>query len=203
MKLKQICNHPRQFLQDSSEFTAERSHKLQRLGEMMEEITAAGESLLIFTQFTEIGEALQQYLKHQLHYPTYYLHGGTSRTKREQIITEFQHPDTEPSAFVLSLKAGGVGITLTKANHVFHFDRWWNPAVEDQATDRAFRIGQQKNVFVHKFVTLGTLEERIDLTIENKKKMASSIVGADESWLTELDNESFKQLITLNRQAVL
>jgi SNF2 family DNA or RNA helicase len=108
MKLKQICNHPRQFLQDSSEFTASRSHKLQRLGEMMEEITAEGESLLIFTQFTEIGEALQQYLKHHLHYPTYYLHGGTSRTKREQMITEFQHPDTEPSAFVLSLKAGGV-----------------------------------------------------------------------------------------------
>jgi SNF2 family DNA or RNA helicase len=203
MKLKQICNHPRQFLQDSSEFTASRSHKLQRLGEMMEEITAEGESLLIFTQFTEIGEALQQYLKHHLHYPTYYLHGGTSRTKREQMIAEFQHPDTEPSAFVLSLKAGGVGITLTKANHVFHFDRWWNPAVEDQATDRAFRIGQQKNVFVHKFVTIGTLEERIDQTIDHKKKMASSILGADESWLTELDNESFKQLITLNKQAVL
>ncbi|MFM2302704.1 MAG: hypothetical protein RLZZ135_107 [Cyanobacteriota bacterium] len=203
MKLKQICNHPRQFLQDSSEFTAERSHKLQRLGEMMEEITAEGESLLIFTQFTEIGDALQQYLKHHLHYPTYYLHGGTSRPKREQMIAEFQHPDTEPSAFVLSLKAGGVGITLTKANHVFHFDRWWNPAVEDQATDRAFRIGQQKNVFVHKFVTLGTLEERIDQTIENKKKMAGSIVGTDESWLTELDNESFKQLITLNKQAVI
>jgi SNF2 family DNA or RNA helicase len=202
MKLKQICNHPRQFLQDNSEFSVNRSHKLQRLGEMLEEITAEGESLLIFTQFTEIGEALQQYLK-QIGYRTYYLHGGTSRPKREQMITEFQDPETEPSAFVLSLKAGGVGITLTKANHVFHFDRWWNPAVEDQATDRAFRIGQQKNVFVHKFVTLGTLEERIDETIENKKKIASSIVGADESWLTELDNESFKKLIALNKQTVL
>ncbi len=202
MKLKQICNHPRQFLQDNSEFSVTRSHKLQRLGEMLEEITTAGESLLIFTQFTEIGEALQQYLK-QIGYRTYYLHGGTSRPKREQMITEFQDPETEPSAFVLSLKAGGVGITLTKANHVFHFDRWWNPAVEDQATDRAFRIGQQKNVFVHKFVTLGTLEERIDETIENKKKIADSIVGADESWLTELDNESFKKLIALNKQTVL
>jgi SNF2 family DNA or RNA helicase len=202
MKLKQICNHPRQFLQDNSEFSVTRSHKLQRLGEMLEEIMAEGESLLIFTQFTEIGEALQQYLK-QIGYRTYYLHGGTSRPKREQMITEFQDPETEPSAFVLSLKAGGVGITLTKANHVFHFDRWWNPAVEDQATDRAFRIGQQKNVFVHKFVTLGTLEERIDETIENKKKIADSIVGADESWLTELDNESFKKLITLNKQTVL
>jgi SNF2 family DNA or RNA helicase len=203
MKLKQICNHPRQFLQDNSDFTATRSHKLQRLDEMVEEVTAEGESFLIFTQFTEIGEALQQYLKQTLGYRTYYLHGGTSRNKREQMITEFQDPETEPAAFVLSLKAGGVGITLTKANHVFHFDRWWNPAVEDQATDRAFRIGQKKNVFVHKFVTLGTLEERIDQMIEDKKKIANSIVGADESWLTELDNESFKKLIALNKQTVL
>lgn len=203
IKLKQICNHPRQFLQDNSEFTPERSHKLERLGEMLEEAIAEGESLLIFTQFTEIGEALQRYLKHNLHYNTYYLHGGTNRNKRERMIADFQNPETEPSAFVLSLKAGGVGITLTKANHVFHFDRWWNPAVEDQATDRAFRIGQQKNVFVHKFVTLGTLEERIDQMIEDKKKIASSIVGADESWLTELSNESFKQLIALNKQMVL
>jgi SNF2 family DNA or RNA helicase len=203
MKLKQICNHPRQFLQDRSEFTPERSHKLERLGEMIEEVIAEGDSLLIFTQFTEIGEALQHYFKQSLHYNTYYLHGGTARPKREQMIAEFQDPETEPSAFVLSLKAGGVGITLTKANHVFHFDRWWNPAVEDQATDRAFRIGQKKNVFVHKFVTLGTLEERIDQMIEDKKKVASAIVGADESWLTELDNESFKQLIALNRQTVI
>ncbi|MEG3438093.1 DEAD/DEAH box helicase [Pannus brasiliensis CCIBt3594] len=203
MKLKQICNHPRQFLQDSSEFNADRSHKLERLGEMIEEVISEGESLLIFTQFTEIGEALQQYLKRELHYNTYYLHGGTARQKREQMIDEFQNPDTEPSAFILSLKAGGVGITLTKANHVFHFDRWWNPAVENQATDRAFRIGQQKNVFVHKFVTLGTLEERIDEMIEEKKKLTEAIVGSDESWLTELDNESFKKLISLNRQTIL
>jgi SNF2 family DNA or RNA helicase len=203
MKLKQICNHPRQFLQDNSEFTAARSHKLQRLDEMVEEITAEGQSLLIFTQFTEIGEALQQYLKQVLGYQTYYLHGGTSRNKREKMIAEFQDPETEPAAFVLSLKAGGVGITLTKANHVFHFDRWWNPAVEDQATDRAFRIGQKNNVFVHKFVTLGTLEEGIDQMIEDKKKIANSIVGADESWLTELDNESFKKLIALNKKTVL
>jgi SNF2 family DNA or RNA helicase len=203
MKLKQICNHPRQFLQDNSEFTAERSHKLERLGEMLEEVIAEGESLLIFTQFTEIGQALQHYLKSTLRYNTYYLHGGTSRQKREQMIAQFQEPETEPSAFILSLKAGGVGITLTKANHVFHFDRWWNPAVENQATDRAFRIGQQKNVFVHKFVTLGTLEERIDQMIEDKKKVADAIVGADESWLTELDNQSFQELIALNRQAVI
>lgn len=203
MCLKQICNHPRQFLQDNSEFNPQRSHKLERLGEMVEEVIAEGESLLIFTQFTEIGEALQHYFKQKFYYNTYYLHGGTSRKKREQMIEEFQGENTEPSLFILSLKAGGVGITLTKANHVFHFDRWWNPAVENQATDRAFRIGQKKNVFVHKFVTLGTLEERIDLMIEDKKKIADAIVGSDESWLTELDNDSFKQLIALNRQTII
>lgn len=202
-KLKQICNHPRQFLQDGSEFTPARSHKLTRLSEMVQEAIEEGESLLIFTQFTELGEALEKYLRHVCHHNTYYLHGGTARKKREQMITQFQDPETEPSVFVLSLKAGGVGITLTKANHVFHFDRWWNPSVEDQATDRAFRIGQKKNVFVHKFVAIGTLEERIDEMIEDKKKLAGSIVGADESWLTELDNEAFKKLIALNQMAIL
>jgi SNF2 family DNA or RNA helicase len=203
LKLKQICNHPRQFLQDESDFTPERSHKLSRLSEMVTEVMEEGESLLVFTQFTELGDALEKYLRHTCHYNTYYIHGGTNRKKREKMIAEFQDPETEPSVFILSLKAGGVGITLTKANHVFHFDRWWNPAVEDQATDRAFRIGQKKNVFVHKFVAIGTLEERIDEMIEDKKKLAGSIVGSDESWLTELDNDAFKQLITLNKSAIL
>ncbi|MFS8119157.1 MAG: DEAD/DEAH box helicase, partial [Microcoleus sp.] len=202
-KLKQICNHPMQFLQDGSEFTPERSHKLTRLSEMVEEVLDEGESLLIFTQFTELGQALEKYLRQVCHYKTYYLSGSTSRQKREQMIVDFQDPETEPSIFVLSLKAGGVGITLTKANHVFHFDRWWNPAVEDQATDRAFRIGQQRNVFVHKFVAMGTLEERIDEMLEDKKKLAGAIVGADESWLTELDNEAFKKLIVLNQSAIM
>ncbi len=199
MKLKQICNHPRQFLQDESDFIPERSHKLSRLTEMITEAIDEGESLLVFTQFTELGDALEKYISKTQHYKTYYIHGGTNRNKREKMIAEFQDPETEPSVFILSLKAGGVGITLTKANHVFHFDRWWNPAVEDQATDRAFRIGQQKNVFVHKFVAIGTLEERIDEMIEDKKRLAGSIVGSDESWLTELDNEAFKKLIALLR----
>lgn len=203
MKLKQICNHPRQFLQDESEFTSHRSHKLSRLQEMIEEVQAESESLLIFTQFREIGDALQQYLRYNYHYPTYYIHGGTSRKNRDKMISEFQEPDTPPAVFILSLKAGGVGITLTKANHVFHFDRWWNPAVEDQASDRAFRIGQKKNVFVHKFVTLGSLEEKIDVMIEDKKRLSESVVGSDESWLTELDNDKFRELIALNRSAVL
>lgn len=202
-KLKQVCNHPRQFLQDDSEFTAVRSHKLTRLTEMIEEATAEQDSLLVFTQFTELGHALEKYIRQTLHCNTYYLHGGTAQKKREAMIDEFQHPETEPSVFVLSLKAGGVGITLTKANHVFHFDRWWNPSVENQATDRAFRIGQKKNVFVHKFVAIGTLEERIDEMIEDKKKLAGAIVGADESWLTELDDNAFRQLISLNKSAII
>ncbi|KPQ33886.1 MAG: superfamily II DNA/RNA helicase SNF2 family [Phormidium sp. OSCR] len=202
-RLKQICNHPRQFLQDESEFSPGRSHKLSRLTDMLDEVIAEGESVLIFTQFRDIGDAMEQYLRHSCRYPTYYIHGATSRQRRDRMIQEFQHPDTPPSIFILSLKAGGVGITLTKANHVFHFDRWWNPAVENQATDRAFRIGQEKNVFVHKFVTLGSLEERIDKMIEDKQKLAESVVGADESWLTELDNDTFKDLIALNRNAVL
>ncbi len=203
LKLKQICNHPAQFLQDSSAFTTERSFKLQRLGEMVEEVIDSGESALIFTQFAEIGGELERYLAHNQHYNTYYLYGGTSVARRERMIAEFQDPETEPSVFILSLRAGGVGLNLTKANHVFHFDRWWNPAVEDQATDRAFRIGQRKNVFVHKFVAMGTLEERIDAMIEDKKRLSSLVVGSDESWLTELDNDTFKELIALRRSAVL
>jgi SNF2 family DNA or RNA helicase len=203
MRLKQICNHPAQFLHDGSPFTAVRSPKLERLCDMLGDVIGEGESALVFTQFAEIGGRLEKYLYEALDCPVYYLHGGVPAAKRERMIAEFQDPETGPGVFVLSLRAGGVGITLTKANHVFHFDRWWNPAVEDQATDRAFRIGQLKNVFVHKFITLGTLEERIDRLIEEKKQMASLIVGNDESWLARLDNETFKELISLNRAAVM
>jgi SNF2 family DNA or RNA helicase len=203
LKLKQICNHPAQFLQDGSAFASERSHKFQRLAEMIEEVLSSGESTLIFTQFTEIGAALARYLEHTRHYNTYYLHGGTSVTRRNQMVAEFQDAETEPSIFILSLRAGGVGLNLTKANHVFHFDRWWNPAVEDQATDRAFRIGQSKNVFVHKFVAMGTLEERIDAMIEDKKRLSSLVVWNDEAWLTELDNDTFKDLIALRHSAIV
>jgi len=203
MKLKQICNHPAQFLQDDSPFTPERSHKLERLTDMLADVLAEGESALVFTQFTEIGAQLDRHLHGHLDCRTYYLHGGTAQPKREQMIAAFQDPETPPAVFILSLKAGGVGITLTRANHVFHFDRWWNPAVEDQATDRAFRIGQTRNVFVHRFVTPGTLEERIDQMIEDKKKIAGAIVGSDESWLARLDNDAFKQLIALNRATII
>ena len=203
MKLKQICNHPTQFLQDNSEFSADRSHKLTRLLDMVDEVLENNESLLIFSQFKEVGAELVKLFKDKLQINPYFIHGGVSSKKREAMIEEFQNPETEPSVFILSLKAGGVGITLTKANHVFHFDRWWNPAVENQATDRAYRIGQKKKVMVHKFVTIGTLEERIDEMIEQKKKLSDNILGTSESWLTNLNTDSFKKLIKLSKTAIL
>lgn len=199
LRLKQCCNHPAQLLQDGSEFSVTRSIKLQRLTELAKEAINNGESILIFSQFKEICDELQTLLKKQLGFNTHYLHGATSRKKREQMIEQFQAPDSPASAFVLSLKAGGVGITLTKANHVIHFDRWWNPAVENQATDRAYRIGQQKTVFAHKFITLGTVEEKIDQMLVDKQKVADSIVGNDESWLTSLNAQSFIKLIQLRK----
>ena len=199
LRLKQICNHPAQFLQDASEFTETRSHKLARVCEMLDEIEAERESVLVFTQFTEIGKSLDALFRRRYGGAVYYLHGGTPRARREHMVEEFQDPDTDPAIFVLSLRAGGTGITLTRANHVIHFDRWWNPAVENQATDRAYRIGQRNSVFVHKMVTMGTLEERIDELIESKKKLAEDIVGGDESWLANLDNDAFRQLIALDR----
>ncbi len=203
MKLKQICNHPTQFLQDESEFSPARSHKLARIDEMVQVALDDSDSLLIFTQFTEIGRKLEQLLREKHACPVHYLHGGSSRKHREQMIENFQNPESEAGVFILSLKAGGVGITLTRANHVFHFDRWWNPAVENQATDRAYRIGQEKKVFVHKMVTLGTLEERIDQMLEDKQNLADSIVGSGENWLTEMDNKAFGELIQLNRNTIL
>ena len=203
MKLKQICNHPAQFLQDGSAFEESRSHKLTRLTEMIEEALGESDSLLVFTQFTTVGNQLETLLREKHSCPVYYLHGGTSRKRREQMIESFQDPQTPAGIFILSLKAGGVGITLTQANHVFHFDRWWNPAVENQATDRAYRIGQKKTVFAHKMVILGTLEERIDKMIEEKQALADNIVGTNESWLTEMDNAAFRQLIELNRTTIM
>ena len=199
MRLKQICNHPAQFLQDGSKFAERRSHKLSRVCEMLDEIDAENESALVFTQFTEIGKSLEALLRGRYGGKVYYLHGGTPRARREHMVEQFQNPDTERAIFVLSLRAGGTGITLTRANHVIHFDRWWNPAVENQATDRAYRIGQTKRVLVHKMVTMGTLEERIDELIESKKKLAEEIVGGGESWLADLDNDAFRSLIALDR----
>ncbi len=202
MKLKQVCNHPAQFLQDGSAFDELRSNKLIRLNQMIEEVLSEDNSLLVFSQFTEIGAQLEVMLRDKHACPVHYLHGGTSRRQRESMIENFQDANSPPSIFVLSLRAGGVGITLTRANHVFHFDRWWNPAVENQATDRAYRIGQEKTVFAHKMITLGSLEERIDEMIEAKESLAESIVGSDENWITEMDNEEFEELISLDREEI-
>ncbi|MDC0534978.1 DEAD/DEAH box helicase [Francisellaceae bacterium] len=202
LRLKQCCNHPAQVLQDGSVFSVERSMKLQRLVEMTKEVISNRESILIFSQFKEVCDALHKMLKTEYGYTTYYLHGGTSRKKREEMIEQFQAEQAPPGIFILSLKAGGVGITLTKANHVIHFDRWWNPAVENQATDRAYRISQQKTVFAHKYITIGTVEERIDQMLTDKQKVSDMIVGNDESWLSKLDAKSFMKLIRLSQSSL-
>ncbi|MGC1306957.1 MAG: DEAD/DEAH box helicase [Phormidesmis sp.] len=203
VKLKQICNHPAQFLKQDSLGKYRRSGKLQRLDEMLEEVVAEGDRALIFTQFAEWGKLLSSHLEHRLGTQTQFLYGSTSQTKREEMVDRFQLDPNGPKVFILSLKAGGVGLNLTRANHVFHFDRWWNPAVENQATDRAFRIGQTKNVQVHKFVTTGTLEERINDMINSKKALAEQVVGAGEQWLTELDTDQLRNLLLLDRDAVI
>ncbi len=199
-KLKQVCNHPAHLLGDGSRLPG-RSGKLARLEEICEEIVAAGDKALCFTQYAEFGRVLQPYLAARLGCPVLYLHGGTAKNTRDALVAEFQNA-TEPAVFLLSLKAGGTGLNLTAASHVIHFDRWWNPAVEDQATDRAFRIGQRKDVQVRKFVCVGTLEERIDAMIEEKKALAERIVGTGEGWLTELSTADLGQILALSPEAV-
>jgi len=199
-KLKQVCNHPAHLLADGSRLEG-RSGKLARLEEIAEEIVAAGEKALCFTQYAEFGHMLQPYLAARLGCEVLYLHGGTPKRKRDEMVAGFQER-TGPSLFLLSLKAGGTGLNLTAANHVVHVDRWWNPAVEDQATDRAFRIGQRRDVQVRKFVCVGTVEERIDSMIEEKKALADRIVGTGESWLTELSVADLRDVISLAPEAV-
>ncbi len=205
MQLKQVCNHPAQYLhqitgdETNMEQFRGRSGKLTRLTEMLEEVLAVGDRVLVFTQFAEMGKLLSPYLRETLGYQTLFLHGGTPARMREQMIRRFEEEEHGPPIFILSLKAGGLGLNLTRANHVFHFDRWWNPAVENQATDRAFRIGQKRNVQVHKFLTTGTLEEKIDELIESKRGLAEAVVGSGESWLTELSTDELRELVQLRR----
>lgn len=201
-RLKQICNHPAQFLGDSTMIEG-RSGKLTRLMEMLEEVIHGGEHALVFTQFTEMGDILRPYIEERLGREVFFLKGAVSRTKRDEMVRRFQEDADAPPVFLLSLRAGGTGLNLTRASHVFHFDRWWNPAVENQATDRAFRIGQQRNVQVHKFVCMGTMEERIDEMIQAKAELAEKIVGAGEGWITEMSNREIRELVALGRDAVL
>ncbi|NJO39827.1 MAG: DEAD/DEAH box helicase [Cyanobacteria bacterium CRU_2_1] len=220
VKLKQVCNHPALFKDEGRRMKDEAinsdssliphslsfrslSGKLQRLEEMLEEVLAEGDRSLIFTQFAEWGKLLQPYLSQRFNREVLFLYGSSSKKQREEMIDRFQNDPQGPRIFILSLKAGGVGLNLTRANHVFHFDRWWNPAVENQATDRVFRIGQTRNVQVHKFVCTGTLEERIHELIESKKALSEQVVGAGENWLTELDTDALRSLLLLDRAAVI
>jgi len=196
MKFKQLCNHPDQYL-GTGGFEEEESGKFGRLREICETIHEKREKALVFTQFREITEPLKTFLNGIFGTNGLLLHGGTPVGKRKEIIEQFQGHQYVPF-IVLSLKAGGVGLNLTEASHVIHFDRWWNPAVENQATDRAFRIGQKKNVVVHKFITKGTIEEKIDMMLEEKSKLSQDIIqSSGESLITELDNRELVDLFTL------
>ena len=203
LRLKQVCNHPAHYLMDGSTLPS-RSGKLDLLSEMLEEALDEGDRCLIFTQFKEMGSILKTHFENLHGQTVLFLHGGVPQKERDQMVTDFQasRPDG-PRLFVLSLKAGGTGLNLTAANRVFHFDRWWNPAVEDQATDRAFRIGQQRNVFVHKFVCSGTLEERIQQMLDRKREVADNLLAAGEGWITELSNDDLKRLLTLDRKEAM
>jgi hypothetical protein len=194
--LKQICNHPAQYLGESGPL-AGRSGKLARLAEMLEEAIAAGDKALVFTQFREMGERLVGHLASCLGVEVLFLHGGTPKRARDAMVGRFQDEPNDARVFVLSVKAGGTGLNLTAASHVFHFDRWWNPAVEDQATDRAYRIGQKRALQVHKLVCAGTVEEKVDQMLEEKRVLAAMVVGADERWITELGDADLRALFTL------
>jgi non-specific serine/threonine protein kinase len=200
LKLKQLCDHPALLLQDRSAL-AGRSGKLQLLEDVLEEALSVRDRTLVFTQFAEMGRMLQDHLQGRFGREVLFLHGGTSRKARDAMVARFQ-AEGGPAVFLLSLKAGGTGLNLTAANQVIHFDRWWNPAVEDQATDRAFRIGQTRNVQVRKLVCAGTLEERIDAMIEQKKELAERIVGTGEGWLTELSTAELREVVRLSADSV-
>lgn len=204
-KLKQVCDHPNLLLKDKRGAAfRNRSVKVARLLEMVAELRAEGDRCLIFTQYVEMGHLLQEVLQKELKEPVQFLHGGTPKGQRDAMIARFQDqtlPGEKGCAiFILSLKAGGTGLNLTAANHVFHFDRWWNPAVENQATDRAYRIGQNRHVLVHKFITLGTLEERIDELIEQKQGLNELIVGSGENWITELSTAELREIFALRKE---
>ena len=199
-KLKQVCNHPALLLGDDSALPG-RSGKLNRIEELLEEIVDSGDRVLAFTQYATWGDLLTPYLSERLNIEALWLHGGVPRKQRDSMVAQFQS-EAGPPLMLISLRAGGTGLNLTKASHVIHLDRWWNPAVEDQATDRAHRIGQARSVFVHRLVTTGTVEERIDEMITRKRDLAQRVVGSGESWLTELSTDDLREIVTLRADAV-
>ena len=200
--LKQICNHPAQYLGEAGPL-ARRSGKLDRVTEMLEEAVAEGDKALVFTQFREMGDRLVAHLAERLGVEVVFLHGGTPRRARDAMVRRFQEEPRGPRVFVLSLRAGGTGLNLTAASHVFHFDRWWNPAVEDQATDRAYRIGQKRAVQVHTLVCAGTVEDKVDAMLEQKRGLAAKVVGTGERWITELGDGALRDLFALSAGAAV
>jgi SNF2 family DNA or RNA helicase len=200
--LKQICNHPAQYLGEPGPLPG-RSGKLQRIVEMLEEVLAGGDRALVFTQYREMGDRLVDEFKRAFDVDVPFLHGGVPQAARDEMVRRFQDDTRSPPIFVLSVKAGGTGLNLTAANHVFHYDRWWNPAVEDQATDRAYRIGQQRSVQVHKLMCAGTVEDKVDQLLERKRQLAATIVGEGEQWITELDDSELRNLFSLAPDAVI
>jgi len=201
LHLKQICNHPAHYLKESKTFDYHRSGKLERLWELLAEIIQKKEKVLLFTQYTEMGELIQPMLQQTLATHSLFYHGSLSRKKRDTILEQFKE-DPIFSILILSLKAGGSGLNLTSANHVFHIDRWWNPAVENQATDRAFRIGQKKNVHVHKMICSGTMEEAMDSLLEKKMGIANQIIGSGEDLVTEMSTKELRSLLALRRESI-
>ncbi|MEG1641562.1 MAG: DEAD/DEAH box helicase [Synergistaceae bacterium] len=199
--LKQVCNHPALYMKDSSDLSG-RSGKISRLTEIAEELITTQDRVLIFTQYAEMGKLIKAYLQETFGKEVLFLHGGVPKEKRDEMVARFQEDADAPLFFVLSLKAGGSGINLTRANHVIMFDRWWNPAVEQQAVDRAYRIGQQDNVQVHYFCCKGTLEERIEELILAKKSMADAIIKSEESIFTELTDSEISKLFALGSEAI-
>lgn len=206
-RLKQVCDHPILLENDpaappDTASLDRRSGKCERLLEMLEEVLQEGDAALVFTQYREMGHLLERLIQDRLQTPVQFLHGGTSARQRDAMIERFQDPAGGVRIFILSLRAGGLGLNLTAANHVFHFDRWWNPAVEQQATDRAHRIGQTRKVQVHQFICVGTLEERIDKLLTDKLLLADQVVGSGDEWLTDLSTEQLRQYLSLGRDAV-
>lgn len=199
-KLKQVCNHPAHFLREEETGQAGRSGKLDRFDELVDTMLESGERAIVFTQYREMGKLLSAHLSQRHDVPVPFLHGGTTRTQRQRMVDAFQAEEGPPIQLI-SLRAGGTGLNLTAASRVVHYDRWWNPAVEDQATDRSWRIGQDKTVFVHKLVCRGTLEERIDTLLSEKRALADAVVGTDESWLTELSTDELRELLSLDPTA--
>ena len=197
MRFKQACNHP-VLLTGGGNFDPKHSGKFQRLQAIAEEVSARGEKMLVFSQFREMTGTLAEFLEAQFGRSGLILHGSTAVNRRQKLVDQFQDP-AGPSFFVISLKAGGTGLNLTAASHVVHFDRWWNPAVENQATDRAYRIGQKRNVLVHKFVCPGTIEERIDRLIASKRELAEQVIGEEstQAALTEMTDDQLLEFVAI------